>query len=66
MSVKCLITLKLFSSLLHLFQYQEIPESAYPIDYPSAALLGCVNVVDCASNEEYFEKVCFLTDFFSS
>jgi len=36
--------------------YPEIPDSMYPKDYPSAALLGCVNVVDCASNEEYFEK----------
>lgn len=42
------------------FNNEEIPDSMYPKDYPSAALLGCVNVVDCASNEEYFEKVWFL------
>jgi len=36
--------------------YSDIPSHRYPKDYPSSALLGCVNVVDCASNEEYFQK----------
>jgi len=28
----------------------------FPDVYPAGALLGCVNVVDCATNEEYFAK----------
>ncbi|XP_057300333.1 activating signal cointegrator 1-like [Hydractinia symbiolongicarpus] len=28
----------------------------FPKEYPCSALLGCVTVVDCASNEEYFKK----------
>jgi len=28
----------------------------FPQDYPSGALLGCVNVVDVAENEEYFKN----------
>lgn len=27
----------------------------FPKEYPTSALLGCVNVVDCLSNEEYFK-----------
>ena len=39
------------------FFHLDIPSHCYPKEYPSSALLGCVNVVDCASNEEYFQKV---------
>merc|ERR1712188_114285 len=28
----------------------------FPKTYASGALLGCVNLVDCVANEEYFKK----------
>ena len=30
----------------------------FPSDYPTSCLLGCVNVVDCLSQDDYKENVC--------
>ena len=30
----------------------------FPLKYPTACLLGCVDVTDCLSQEDYSEKVC--------
>jgi hypothetical protein len=33
-------------------------KSRFPEYYPSGCLLGCVDIVDCLSQEEYNEQVC--------
>ena len=35
------------------------PDIPFPETYPSGCLLGCVDVVDCLSQEEYLQQVCF-------
>ena len=33
-------------------------ELCFPADYPVGCLLGCVDMIDCLSQEEYQEQVC--------
>ena len=36
-------------------------ELCFPADYPVGCLLGCVDMIDCLSQEEYREQVCMST-----
>lgn len=48
---------ELIASVVGQYQYTARDEDIeFPKTYPTGALLGCVNLVDCAANEEYFEN----------
>lgn len=45
----------MLSQVFSTFVYTE--DVAFPSQYPTGCLLGCVDMVDCLSQEQYREKV---------